>query len=164
MNTAQVNGNGNGIGIGNGNGIPNGGNGHTGQHGLKILIIGAGIGVSPAISTQLPRSRNNKHQGLNRSHCTQTARPRGSCKSEHLPTGLQVCSTQRQVFEQSQFGNEVGAAIHLAPNSNGILRRLGIYAEEFGANPMRIVSGNRIGWFQLDADRCDRLLNTHQRV
>ncbi|KAM3065714.1 hypothetical protein ACMFMG_011417 [Clarireedia jacksonii] len=41
-----------------------------------------------------------------------------------------------QVFEQSAFGRETGAAIHLAPNANGILRRLGIFAEEFGANEM----------------------------
>lgn len=38
------------------------------------------------------------------------------------------------VLEQSRFANETGAAIHLAPNSNGLLRRLGIYAEELGAN------------------------------
>ncbi|KAH6684675.1 hypothetical protein B0J14DRAFT_573368 [Halenospora varia] len=41
-----------------------------------------------------------------------------------------------QIFEQSAFSRETGAAIHLAPNTNGILRRLGIFAEEFGANPM----------------------------
>lgn len=40
------------------------------------------------------------------------------------------------LFEQSQFASELGAAIHLAPNANGILRRLGIFAEDFGANPM----------------------------
>ncbi|KAF2162584.1 hypothetical protein M409DRAFT_69143 [Zasmidium cellare ATCC 36951] len=40
-----------------------------------------------------------------------------------------------KIFEQSQFAAELGAAIHLAPNSNGILRRLGIYAENFGSNP-----------------------------
>ena len=39
-----------------------------------------------------------------------------------------------EVFEQSQFASELGAAVHLAPNSNGILRRLGIYAEKFGSN------------------------------
>lgn len=38
-----------------------------------------------------------------------------------------------QVFEQSRFANETGAAVHLAPNSNGVLRRWGIFAEEFGA-------------------------------
>ncbi|KAL4864247.1 hypothetical protein BDV12DRAFT_205836 [Aspergillus spectabilis] len=41
-----------------------------------------------------------------------------------------------QVFEQSQLATETGAAIHLAPNANGLLRRLGIFAEQFGANPM----------------------------
>ena len=41
-----------------------------------------------------------------------------------------------QVFEQSQFASELGAAVHLQPNSNGILRRLGIYAENFGSNLM----------------------------
>lgn len=43
------------------------------------------------------------------------------------------------VLEQSRFANETGAAIHLAPNSNGLLRRLGIYAEELGANLMESV-------------------------
>lgn len=40
------------------------------------------------------------------------------------------------VLEQWDGANETGAAIHLAPNSNGILRRLGLYAEDFGANAM----------------------------
>lgn len=37
------------------------------------------------------------------------------------------------VYEQSRFANETGAAVHLAPNSNGVLRRWGMFAEEFGA-------------------------------
>jgi 2-polyprenyl-6-methoxyphenol hydroxylase-like FAD-dependent oxidoreductase len=41
------------------------------------------------------------------------------------------------ILEQSSFATEAGAAIHLAPNANGILRRLGIFAEETGANPMQ---------------------------
>jgi 2-polyprenyl-6-methoxyphenol hydroxylase-like FAD-dependent oxidoreductase len=41
-----------------------------------------------------------------------------------------------QIFEQSAFARETGAALHLAPNTNGILRRLGIFAETFGANRM----------------------------
>ncbi|KAL1957498.1 hypothetical protein VTO42DRAFT_5961 [Malbranchea cinnamomea] len=44
------------------------------------------------------------------------------------------------VFERSKFANETGAAIHLAPNCNGILRRLGIYAETFGANTFDAVA------------------------
>lgn len=38
------------------------------------------------------------------------------------------------LLEQSRFANEVGAAMHLAPNANGLLRRLGIFAETIGAN------------------------------
>ncbi|CAI7600515.1 unnamed protein product [Penicillium discolor] len=41
-----------------------------------------------------------------------------------------------QIFEQSHLATETGAAIHLAPNANGLLRRLGVFAEQFGANPM----------------------------
>ncbi|KAK7514485.1 uncharacterized protein IWZ02DRAFT_430968 [Phyllosticta citriasiana] len=37
------------------------------------------------------------------------------------------------VFEQSAFANELGAAVQLAPNTNGVLRHVGINAEEFGA-------------------------------
>ncbi|KAK8163251.1 hypothetical protein BC567DRAFT_200667 [Phyllosticta citribraziliensis] len=37
------------------------------------------------------------------------------------------------VFEQSSFANELGAAVHIAPNTNGVLRRIGIKADEFGA-------------------------------
>jgi hypothetical protein len=33
----------------------------------------------------------------------------------------------------------LGAAIHLAPNSNGILKRFGIDAEKFGSNPTQFV-------------------------
>ncbi|KAF7870512.1 hypothetical protein EAF04_004256 [Stromatinia cepivora] len=40
------------------------------------------------------------------------------------------------IFEQSQFASEYGAAIHIQPNANGILRRLGIFLEESGANPL----------------------------
>jgi 2-polyprenyl-6-methoxyphenol hydroxylase-like FAD-dependent oxidoreductase len=49
-----------------------------------------------------------------------------------------------QIFEQSHLATETGAAIHLAPNANGLLRRLGIFAEEFGANPME-----RVGLFNV---------------
>lgn len=38
-----------------------------------------------------------------------------------------------EVFEQSRLAQETGAAIHLAPNANGLLRRLGLMAEGFGA-------------------------------
>ncbi|KAI9825935.1 MAG: hypothetical protein M1819_000454 [Sarea resinae] len=40
------------------------------------------------------------------------------------------------LLEQSRFANELGAAVHLAPNCNGVLRQLGIFPEDFGANKM----------------------------
>ncbi|KAL2812178.1 hypothetical protein BJX63DRAFT_397188 [Aspergillus granulosus] len=57
------------------------------------------------------------------------------------------------IFEQSQLATETGAAIHLAPNANGLLRRLGIFAEEFGANLMeRLVEYNAKGELQREMD------------
>lgn len=44
-----------------------------------------------------------------------------------------------QLYEQSRFANETGAAVHLAPNSNGVLRRWGIFAEEFGAVACNVI-------------------------
>lgn len=46
----------------------------------------------------------------------------------------------RQLFERSQLAQETGAAIHLAPNCHGLLRRFGVYPESFGANPVEGVS------------------------
>ncbi|KAF7952153.1 uncharacterized protein EAE97_001650 [Botrytis byssoidea] len=40
------------------------------------------------------------------------------------------------IFEQSQFASEYGAAIHIQPNANGILKRLGVFLEESGANSL----------------------------
>ncbi|KAL5115928.1 hypothetical protein ACEQ8H_006150 [Pleosporales sp. CAS-2024a] len=37
------------------------------------------------------------------------------------------------LVEQSCFANEVGAAVHLAPNANGLLRRMGYVPEDHGA-------------------------------
>lgn len=37
------------------------------------------------------------------------------------------------LLEQSRFANELGAAVHLAPNANGLLRRIGYIPEEHGA-------------------------------
>ncbi|KAH8726889.1 hypothetical protein GQ44DRAFT_825459 [Phaeosphaeriaceae sp. PMI808] len=38
------------------------------------------------------------------------------------------------LLEQSRFANELGAAVHLAPNANGLLRRIGLIPEAGGAN------------------------------
>ncbi|KAH8760909.1 FAD binding domain protein [Hyaloscypha finlandica] len=74
------------------------------KKGLKILIVGAGIGgLAAAIAL-----RKQGHEVL--------------------------------IFEQSQFASELGAAVHLAPNANGILKRLGIHAEAFGSNPMEVLT------------------------
>lgn len=45
-----------------------------------------------------------------------------------------------QLFERSRFANEIGAAIHLSPNANGVLQRLGIDATKFGAVEAELVS------------------------
>ena len=57
-----------------------------------------------------------------------------------MPSTLSDALLTIQIFEQSNLATETGAAIHLAPNSNGLLRRLGIFAEEFGANLMERVN------------------------
>lgn len=88
---------------------------------LRISIIGAGIGgLTAAIA--LRKQGHHVQVGLSLPIC-----------------GAQILR-QKKIFEQSAFTHEAGAAIHLAPNANGILRRLGIFAEEFGANEMERVS------------------------
>ncbi|OQE12794.1 hypothetical protein PENFLA_c062G08054 [Penicillium flavigenum] len=58
-----------------------------------------------------------------------------------------------QIFEKSHLATETGAAIHLAPNSNGLLQRLGIFAEQFGANPMeRLTEYSATGELQREID------------
>lgn len=48
-----------------------------------------------------------------------------------------------QLFERSELAEEVGAAMHLAPNCHGLLRRFGIFPENFGANPVHGVGFSR---------------------
>lgn len=38
-----------------------------------------------------------------------------------------------QIFEQSELAEEIGAAIHITPNADSILRRLDVRHEEKGA-------------------------------
>lgn len=47
--------------------------------------------------------------------------------------GLRKNGHNVTVFEQSRTGTDIGAAVTLAPNANGILRRLGIEAQNDGA-------------------------------
>lgn len=44
---------------------------------------------------------------------------------------------RHKIYEQSRLASEVGAAVHLAPNSNGVLRHWGIFAEQFGGTLMK---------------------------
>ncbi|KAK3337297.1 hypothetical protein B0T19DRAFT_455016 [Cercophora scortea] len=67
--------------------------------------------------------------------------------------GLRRNGHQVDLYEKSRFANEVGAAIHLAPNANGILRRWGIFAEESGAISMdRLVEHSKDGSILKDID------------
>lgn len=52
--------------------------------------------------------------------------------------------TINQLFERSRFANEIGAAIHLSPNANGVLQRLGIDATKFGAVECELVIANSV--------------------
>ncbi|KAF4980023.1 hypothetical protein FZEAL_3885 [Fusarium zealandicum] len=54
--------------------------------------------------------------------------------------GLRQQGHEVILFERSQLAKETGAAIHLAPNCHGILRRLGVFPETFGANPVKGVT------------------------
>lgn len=84
-----------------------------GQNGLHVLIVGAGIGgLVAAIAL--------RQQG----HRVEVSYP---CQTN------EVVTDREQLFERSRFANEIGAAIHLSPNCNGVLQRLGIDATKFGA-------------------------------
>ncbi|OOQ86812.1 FAD binding domain protein [Penicillium brasilianum] len=78
-------------------------NGGTAPEGLRVLIIGAGIGgLTAAIAL-----RQQGHRV--------------------------------ELFERSRFANEIGAAIHLSPNANAVLQRLGVDATKFGANECELL-------------------------
>ncbi|KAK7432709.1 hypothetical protein QQZ08_000568 [Neonectria magnoliae] len=50
--------------------------------------------------------------------------------------GLRCEGHDITLYEQSRLASEVGAAVHMAPNANGLLRRWGVIPETFGANLM----------------------------
>jgi hypothetical protein len=56
-----------------------------------------------------------------------------------------------KVYEQSRFATETGAAIHIAPNANGLLKRIGVYADHIGGNLMERVRAELI-WSYCDLD------------
>ena len=43
---------------------------------------------------------------------------------------------QVEVYEQSRFANEIGAAIHVTPNATGILKQIGLDPRDSGAVPI----------------------------
>lgn len=91
----------------------------TAQGGLHILIAGAGIGgLATAIAL-----RQQGHRVEVSYSCIRTS----GCRQE-VET-----KTWTQLFERSRFANEIGAAIHLTPNANSALLRLGIDGTKFGA-------------------------------
>lgn len=52
--------------------------------------------------------------------------------------------TRFQLFERTELAQRTGAVPHLAPNSYGILQRLGIDPESFGANPVQGITNNYV--------------------
>ncbi|KAI8632762.1 FAD/NAD(P)-binding domain-containing protein [Xylariaceae sp. FL1651] len=56
--------------------------------------------------------------------------------------GLRRQGHQITILERSELAEEYSAAIHLAPNCVGILRRFGVYPETFGANPFTFYNGD----------------------
>jgi len=44
-----------------------------------------------------------------------------------------------EIFEQSRFANEVGAAIHMTPNATGVLKQIGVDPRDSGAIPLNQV-------------------------
>ncbi|KAI6712513.1 hypothetical protein JHW43_004923 [Diplocarpon mali] len=48
-----------------------------------------------------------------------------------------------EIFESSRFATETGAAIHIPPNANGLLRRMGMVPEDHGANQCEWISEYR---------------------
>ncbi|CAH0054427.1 unnamed protein product [Clonostachys solani] len=53
---------------------------------------------------------------------------------------LRAAGHEVEIFESSRFAAELGAAIHLPPNVNGVLRRYGLKPETWGANKTEWVS------------------------
>ncbi|KFA70907.1 hypothetical protein S40288_10148, partial [Stachybotrys chartarum IBT 40288] len=65
--------------------------------------------------------------------------------------GFRLQGHEVTLFERSTTAQETAAAIHLAPNCYGLLRRFGIDPETFGANPVHsIVEYDALGNLKLD--------------
>jgi len=98
---------------------------------LKILIVGAGIaGLSAGVGL-----RQQGHEVHVREREILRV-PWGRGAAEH---GRVLTRVREQIYEQGQFAVETGAALHIAPNAHGVLKRLGVDVAASGANLMRMV-------------------------
>lgn len=94
-----------------------------------------------------PESNTLPYHGTKRFDCRSRNRRAGTLQLKVLQ--LQIRSDDRMqmaaialreqghdvtLLESSRFSNETGAAIHMAPNANGLLKRYGVDIEKVGAN------------------------------
>lgn len=87
---------------------------------LTVLIVGAGIGgLSAAIFL--------RRQG----HKVLVSTDKAS---------VFLSTKYAKIFERSRFSTEVGAAIHVAPNCQRLLTRLGLSTADHGGTPLERVS------------------------
>ena len=86
---------------------------------LRVIIIGAGIaGLTLGIVL-----RKNGHE----------------VQVSHKDPHLDLLLTLPEIYEQSRFAQELGAAVHMAPNAHGLFKTLGVDLAATGANEVQFV-------------------------
>lgn len=86
---------------------------------LNVLIAGAGIG-GLTVAITLRRQGHHVEVGSSGELCV--------CHAYVPPLSA------LQVFEQSRLASETGAAIHIVPNANSVIQKIGTDVAESGAN------------------------------